>query len=127
MRHRLMIALYGVLTFSAVPAQTDTFGPASGSAPRTDLVEASQRAVVSGVYTGQWRDGRILIQTVTMITPDMITLQRHAYSSSPVTYRRAQPDLFRDRNGNTLTLIGAERLIWRDGAARNEVTYDRAD
>ncbi|WP_417210011.1 hypothetical protein [Antarctobacter sp.] len=89
--------------------------------------DGPQAALVSGTYVGQWRDGPPLVETVQMVTPDMITLQRHSYASSPVTFRLVAPGVFRDRDGNLLTLVSATRLIWTDRQGQTAVTFDRAD
>lgn len=84
-------------------------------------------ALVGGTYVGEWPDGRSLTVTTRMLTPDMITLQRQSYSSTPVTYRRVEPGRFRDRNGNSLIVMGPTRIEWVDDKGRNRVTFDRAE
>ncbi|WP_323771252.1 hypothetical protein [Antarctobacter sp.] len=91
------------------------------------IADNPHAALVSGTYVGHWRDGPPLVETVQMVTPDMITLQRHNYASSPVTLRLVAPGVFRDRDGNLLTLVSATRLIWTDRQGQTTVTYDRAD
>ncbi|MGP6089807.1 hypothetical protein [Antarctobacter jejuensis] len=125
MCHRRSIALCCLLALSGLPAWSETVGTNSAPVGDGPSMDIAQQALVSGRYSGQWHDGRTLAQTIVMITPDMITLQRHAYSSTPVTFRRVEPDLFRDRDGNTLTLIDPERVIWRDRAGDLSVVYTR--
>jgi hypothetical protein len=104
-----------------VADEANPFGPAMV------IAESHYRALVSGTFVGHWHDGRPMLETIQMVTPDMITMQRHSYSSSPVTFRLIDAGVFRDRDGNILTLVSATRIRWTDKHGRNTVTFDRVE
>jgi hypothetical protein len=118
------VCLSTLFLVPAAMAEEARTGAAAGPA---GVAEIHHGVLVSGLYSGQWGDGRTMVETVQMVTPDMITLQRHVYSSSPVTFRRVEAGLFRDRQGNTLTLLSATRIRWTDSGGRHSVTFDRTD
>lgn len=116
----LYVFLVPAFLVSAFPVQAepDSLGALAAETPIV--------ALVSGTYVGQWSDGKPIIQMIQMLTPDMITTQRRAYSSSPVTFRLVGAGIFRDRHGNTLTLVSATRIRWADSEGRNSVLFDRS-
>ena len=87
--------------------------------------EKPQEVLVSGQYAAEWPEGHRLVVTIQMVTPDLITLQRHSYSSVPVTFRRVDKGVFRDRQGNSLSLQGPARLTWTDPTQEISVTFQR--
>ncbi|SMX50788.1 hypothetical protein [Maliponia aquimaris] len=125
MRPRLPLPCRALLCVLPMNAPADT--PTPAPKPRVAQAEAGQVGLVSGTYVGTWVDGRRLVVTAQMLTQDMITLQRHAYSSAPVTFRRVAPTLFQDRDGNTLTLVSPVHLVWRDLRGRTPVSYAREE
>ena len=103
----------------ALPTRADLFQ--SQLATRT--AQAAQAGVTPGTYLGQWSDGRALRNSVRVIGPDMITLQRQGYSTPPVPYHRIAQDRFQSGNGNSLTVITATRLRWTN-ASGTSVIYE---
>lgn len=103
----------------ALPAQADLLPshPASRSTP------VAGTGITPGTYLGHWSDGSALRNTLRVIGPDMITLQRLGYSSQPVPYLRIAQNLFRSDTGNVLAVLGPTRLRWTntDGTS---VIYD---
>lgn len=87
--------------------------------------EDPQEVPVSGTYAADWPEGQRLIVTIQMVTPDLITLQRHSYSSLPVAFRRVDKRLFRDRKGNSLSLQSPTRMTWTDRNQETSVTFRR--
>ena len=79
--------------------------------------------VVEGRYLGHWHDGRPLHETIRVIGPDLITMERHGSSALPVPFHRTAPGIFTSASGSTLTVVTPTRLLWTDGAGGAIVTY----
>ena len=109
--------------FAAVRAQAD--GALFALPPQSSASAVHQTGIEPGLYRGEWPDGRILTETLRVIGPDMITLQRQGYSTPPLPFRRTSLAQFRNANGSTLTVETPTRLRWTNSGGGNVVIYTR--
>ena len=107
---RQMLCLPALLM--ALPAKADLLP----SHPATRSTQATGAGVTPGTYLGQWSDGSALRNTLRVISPDMITLQRQGYSTPPVPYHRIAQDRFQSGTGNSLTVVDPTRLRWTNSS-----------
>lgn len=110
MTRRLIVLLFALIP--ALPTRADLL-PAQPAGRTTQVASAG---ITPGTYLGQWSDGRELRNTLRVISPDMITLQRQGYSTAPLPYHRIGPTRFQSGTGNNLTVLGPARLRWTNAA-----------
>jgi hypothetical protein len=80
-------------------------------------------APLAGTYRGSLPDGRVLFQTLRVISPDLITLIAHDHTAQPVAYRLVGPGLFRAAGGASIEITGQSELRWSRGEGSPVVIY----
>ncbi|MCB1390273.1 MAG: hypothetical protein KDK12_14205 [Rhodobacteraceae bacterium] len=113
----IALGLASGFAVAAAPAQVPLPGP-----PASQPFQSS--AFVPGTYLGLWQDGRPLYESLRVVSEDMITMQRHEYSSQPVPFYRIAAGVYRNANGSTLTVITPTQLRWANNIGGNIVTYN---
>lgn len=87
--------------------------------------QAQAAAPVPGTYRGIWPDGRVVLQTLRVISPDLITLTAGDHGAQPVAYRMLSPGLFANAGGALLSVTGPGVLRWSGTGNAKGVTYRR--
>ena len=87
------------------------------------VLPAQASTPLPGTYRGSLSDGRVLFQTLRVISPDLITLMAHDHTAQPVAYRQVGPALFRNAGGAAIELLAPSELRWSRGAGGPVVIY----
>ena len=98
-------------------------GAETGPQTAAQVLQARTAGFVPGDYTAHWEDGRELVDTILILSPDLITLQRQGSSGAPQTFQRIDAGLFRNSAGATLTVLTPTELVWADATGEISVLY----
>lgn len=114
---------FGPGLLAALLAGLPAGAAAQPAAPPVLLAQAEVTAPAPGIYRGVWPDGRVVFQTLRVISPDLISLTAHDHSAQPVAYRMLEPGLFRNAGGSVLAVTGPGVLRWAGAGSGRGVTY----
>lgn len=85
----------------------------------------AQTQLIAGNYQGYWRDGRALVEHVT-VTPNEISVHRIAGGDTQgVTARfiRSGPTTYNSPTGHRIVITGPTTFTWTNNAGQNGVAY----
>ena len=118
MSRRTVLGLLGVAALSAcVTVEDAPTGPTPGF----------QNPILSGTYSGQWKDGRVLYEDV-VYGEGHIRMTRIAGGvgqGSSSLFAPIGGNVWRNQNGSTIKVMTQTSFLWENNRGENDVIYTK--